>query len=145
MSAAPRVDAMKPGHPGPTRTAPPRPPDGFPSRGRYRAYLLFGTGGFFLLIEALLALRVVWALGNGEAALARVLNSFGSPAYVLFHVVALAWITWFTLRFFRLFPKTQPFRMGPIKRPPDAVMVTGLTGAFVVVTLVVVLVLGGVL
>ena len=145
MSSTPRVDAMRPATPGPTRTAPPRPPDGFPTRGRYVGYMLFGTGGFFLMLEALLLLRVVWALGDGEAAFGAVMESFANPLYLVFHAVACGWITWFALRLFRLFPATQPYRVGPFQRPPDGVLVAGLSGAFVVVTLAVVAILWGAL
>jgi len=139
----PRIDAMKPARAGATRTSPARPPDGFPGANRYRAYLGFGFGGFFLFTVSLLVLRAVWALGNGEAAWNRVQTSFQNPLYVIFHAVAFLWLTWFVLRLFRLFPKTQPKRIGPFQRPPDALMVAGLSGAFVVVTLVVAAILWG--
>jgi fumarate reductase subunit C len=153
----PRLDAMKPAKPGATRTAPPRPPDGFPGRavsaagavppGRatLRRYIAFGCGGFFLFTVSLLVLRAVWALGNGEAAWNRVQTSFQNPLYVIFHTLAFLWITWFILRLFRLFPATQPKRIGPFKRPPDGVLVAGLSGAFVVVTLALAAILLGAL
>ena len=139
----PRVDAMKPAKPGPTRTAPPRPPDGFPNRGNYRAYIAFGFGGFFLFTLSLLVLRSVWAIGNGEAAWNRLQTSFQNPLYVIYHALAFLWLSWFILRLFRLFPATQPKRIGAFQRPPDALMVAGLSGAFVVVTLVVAAILWG--
>lgn len=141
--ARPIVDAMRPSTPEPTRTAPPRAPDGFPSKGNYRAYIAFGAGGFFLFTVSLLVLRSVWALGNGEAAWNRVQASFQNPIYVIFHALAFLWLTWFILRLFRLFPATQPKRIGPFQRPPDALLVGGLTGVFVVVTLVVAAILWG--
>jgi fumarate reductase subunit C len=137
MSARPIVDAMKPSRPGPTRTAKPRPPDGFPRQGNYRGYIAFGFGGFFLMTVSLLMLRAVWALGNGEAAWDRVQASFQNPIYVIYHALAFLWLSWFILRLFRLFPATQPKRIGPFKRPPDALLIAGLSGAFVVVTLAV--------
>lgn len=143
MSASPRVDSMKPTRPGPTRTAPPRPPDQFPSQGRYRSYIAFGSCGAFLMLSGLLVLRAVWDLGNGEAAWNACLASFRNPIYVLYHLAALIGLVWFTLRFFHLFPKTQPARIGPMKRPPDALFALALNGAFAVVSLVVVLILWG--
>jgi fumarate reductase subunit C len=137
----PRVDAMKPARAGATRTAPARPPDGFPGASRYRAYLGFGFGGFFLMLVALEVLRAVWALGNGEEAWNRLQASLQHPAYVIFHALAFVWLTWFILRLFRLFPATQPKRIGPMKRPPDALLVAGLSGLFVVVTIVLVVIL----
>jgi fumarate reductase subunit C len=143
MSARPVVDAMKPAKPGATRTAPPRPPDGFPSQGNYRAYLAFGFGGFFLFTLSLLVLRSVWAIGSGEAAWNRLQVGFQNPLYVIYHALAFLWLSWFILRLFRLFPATQPKRIGPFKRPPDAVLVAGLSGAFVAVTLALVAILWG--
>jgi len=144
-SLQPRVDAMKPRQAGPTRTAPARPPDQFPTQGRYRSYVAFGSCGIFLLLSGLLVLRAVWALGQGPAAWERLQHDFAHPAYLVYHVLALVGIVWFTLRFFRLFPKTQPPRIGPLRRPPDAFFRVALNGAFVVVTLGLVLVLWGVL
>jgi fumarate reductase subunit C len=134
---------MKPAAPGPTRIAPPRPPDGFPRQGNYRAYIAFGFGGFFLMTVSYLVLRAVWALGNGEAAWNRVQQSFQNPLYVIFHALAFLWLSWFILRLFRLFPATQPRRIGPFQRPPDALLVAGMSAAFVVVTLVVSAILWG--
>ena len=158
MSAhRPRVDAMRPARPGPTRTAPPRPPDGFPGarasavgavapgRAKLRSYLAFGFGGFFLMSVSLLVLRAVWALGNGEAAWGRVQASLQNPIYVIFHALAFVWLSWFVLRLFRLFPATQPKRIGPLRRPPDAVLVGGLSAAFVGVTLALAAILSGAL
>ena len=88
MSAVPRVDAMKPRQEGPTRTAPPRPPDQFPMGGRYRSHLLFGSCGAFLVLSGLILLRVVWQLGNGEAAFEGVMASFGNPLYIGYHLLA---------------------------------------------------------
>ena len=65
--------------------------------------------------------------------------------YLVIHVVALVALTWFGLRFFRLFPMTQPARIGPMKRPPELFFTLALNGAFVVVSLLVMLVLGGAL
>jgi len=88
-------------------------------------------------------LRAVWALGNGEAAWRRVATSLQNPLYVIYHALAFLWLSWFILRLFRLFPATQPRRLGPIRRPPDALLVAGLSGAFVVVTFVVAAMLWG--
>ena len=138
-----RVDAMRPSQPGPTRTADPRPPDQFPGRGNYRGYILFGLGSGLMLLVSMNVLRAVWRLGAGDRAFDELIASWSSPLYVLFHLVALVWLSWVALRFFSLFPKTQPFRMGPFQRPPDAVLVGGLWGLFIVVTTVLTVVLSG--
>lgn len=141
----PRVDAMKPRRPAPTRTAPPRPPDGYPTRGRYLAYVAFGSCGLFFLLTGLILLRTVWALGSGAAAWDGVLADLRHPLYLAYHALALVALVWFTLRFFRLFPKSQPPRIGPLPRPPEAVFKIALHGGLVVVTLALVMLLGGVL
>jgi fumarate reductase subunit C len=150
MSATPRVDAMKPRRPGPTRTAPPHPPGKFPFQaglgrrnGPLLAYITFGSCGIFFLLSALLVLRAVWALGDGAGDWQQLLADFGSPAYLIYHAIAFVALVWFTLRFFRLFPKTQPPRIGPAKRPPDAFFAVALNGAFVVVSAALVAVLWG--
>ncbi len=130
----PRVDAMRPSKPGKTRTADPRPPDQFPSEGNYMPYVVFGSCGIFLLLSSLIFLRVAAALGEGPEAWAALLESFKSPFYIGYHILALVALVWFTLRFFRLFPKTQPPSLGPAPRPPDAFFLYALNGAFAVVT-----------
>jgi hypothetical protein len=109
---------MRPKAPGATPTADPRPPDQFPFSGNYGPYLLFGSCGAFLLLSSLIVVEFV---------------------------LALLGLVWFTLRFLGLFPKTQPFRFGPLKRPPVPLMLAGLYGAFVALNLVVAVILGGVL
>jgi fumarate reductase subunit C len=145
VSARARVDAMRPQRPPPTRTAPPRMPDAFPTRGNYLAYVAFGACGFFLMTVGLLVLRTVWTLGHHDpAAWQALLTSYAHPLYVAFHALALVAMTWFALRFFRLFPKTQPPRIGPMRRPPDAFFAVALNGGFVLVSLVAVAILWGV-
>jgi len=144
MSARARVDSMRPKRPGATRTAPPRMPDLYPTRGRYLPYIAFGSCGLLLLLVALGILRSVWVLGEQDPAAWRAhLEAYRHPLYLLFHLVALLAITWFGLRFFRLFPKTQPPRIGPLRPPPEPVLLFGLRGAFTLASLLAALVLGG--
>ena len=139
----PRLDAMRPATPGPTRTADPRPPDKFPTKGNYFAYIAFGLGSSVMLLVSLNILRTVWALMEGEAAYRSLMASFGHPLYVAFHTLAFLWLVWVALRFFSLFPKTQPFRIGPFRRPPDGVLVGGLYAIFAAATLLVAAILTG--
>ncbi len=139
----PGLDAMRPSTPAPTRTADARPPDQFPTKGNYFGYVAFGLGSSLMLVVSLNLLRSVWALMEGEAAFRAIMESFANPFYVLFHSVAFAWLVWVALRFFSLFPKTQPFRMGPFQRPADGVLVGGLYGIFIVSTIVVAAILSG--
>ena len=130
-----RVDAMKPSRPGPTRTAAPRMPDQFWTRGRYRGYIAFGACGFFLMTVGLLMLRAVWLLGQHDPeAWARLLDGYANPIYLAFHAISLVALVWFGLRFFRVFPKTQPPTIGPFPRPPDVFFAVALNGAFVAAT-----------
>ena len=145
MHARPRLDAMRPKREGAKRTADPRPPDRFPFGGNYGPYLLFGACGAFLLLTSLIAIEFLMALGGGQAKYEAFMTRIGGGAYQAYFWVALIALVWFTLRFLGLFPKTQPFRMGPMKRPPVPVMLAGLYGAFVVLNLAVAVILGGVL
>jgi fumarate reductase subunit C len=139
----PRVDAMRPSRPGPTRTADPRPPDGYPGSARYLRYLAFGSCGIFLMLGSLGLLRLVFALGQGPVAYARVLDSLTSPVSIGLHAFGVLALVWFSLRFFGLFPKTQPPRIGPAPRPPDAVFAVALNGAFALVNAGLVAILWG--
>lgn len=143
MSARARVDSMKPSTAPSTRTADPRPPDQFWTRGNYLGYIAFGSCGLVMMLVALGVLRRVWVLGEGEAAWNALIESTSHPLYVLWHAFALGALTWFGFRFFRVFPKTQPPRIGPAPRPPDLAFKLLLNGGFVVVTLLVGAVLGG--
>jgi fumarate reductase subunit C len=146
MSARARVDSMRPKQPGSTRTAPPSMPDLYWTRGRYLPYIAFGSCGLLLLLVGFGILRSVWVLGSHDpAAWSAHLAAYRHPLYLLFHLVALLAITWFGLRFFGLFPKTQPSRIGPLKPPPEPVLLFLLRAAFAVATLLVVAVLGGAL
>ena len=84
-------------------------------------------------------------VGSGPAAFESVIASFRNPLYVAFHVLSLVGVIFVGVRFFRLFPKAQPPRIGPAKPPPEPVIVTMLYGIWGGVTLLFALVLAGVL
>jgi len=134
---------MRPKRPGRTRTAPPARPPKFPFSGRYLAYTLFDWTGLVYLLLGFLALRVVWALGSGEAAWNAVLVDFENPLTIAFHVLALASVIFVGVRFFGFFPKAQPPRIGPFKPPPRPVILGGLYAAWVGITVLFSLVLSG--
>jgi fumarate reductase subunit C len=134
---------MQPKRPGSTRTAPPQLPAKFPFSGRYRAYTLFDWTGLIYLLLGFMALEVVWALGSGAAAWDGIMSRFQHPLYILFHIVALVSVVFVGVRFFGFFPKSQPPRIGPFKPPPQPVILAGLYGAWVAVTVVFSLVLFG--
>ena len=113
VALRPRVDSMKPASPPPTRTADPRPPDHFWTRGNYLAYVAFGSTGVLMLLVGLGILNALYALGQGEAAWNALMDAYRNPLYVAFHALALVGLTWFAMRFFHVFPKTQPPTIGP--------------------------------
>jgi fumarate reductase subunit C len=143
MAGPAHPHAMQPPQPGRTRTAPPSLPDQFPYSGRYRAYLLFGATGLLYLLVGFVVLRAVWALGNGAAAWEQQRLDFASPLSILYHAITLAGVCFVAVRFFRLFPKSQPPRIGPLKPPPRPLIHAGLYAAWGAVTLLFALILGG--
>ena len=108
-----------------------------------RTYLLFDATGIVYLLVGLVALRVAWALKSAEAWNA-LLTSFANPGYLLFHLIALVSAIFVGVRFFRLFPKAQPARIGPAKPPPRPVLHAMLYAAWIGITVVLLAILGGV-
>jgi fumarate reductase subunit C len=108
-----------------------------------RRYLLFDATGLVYLLLGFLVLRAVWALGSDAAAWQAVLASFANPLYLLFHALSLAAVVFVGVRFFGLFPKSQPPRIGPAKPPPRPLIHAGLYAAWIAVTLVFVAILAG--
>jgi fumarate reductase subunit C len=88
-------------------------------------------------------LRVAWALGSGKPAWESLLAQFANPLYLAFHLLALASALFVGVRFFRLFPKTQPARVGPAKPPPAPLLHALLYAAWIGITLALLVVLGG--
>ena len=136
--------AMRPPKPGPTRTAPPMVPDRFWTQPRMLTYLLFDATGIVYMLVGFVALRVAWALAGGLAAWQELQRAFASPGYVIFHLIALVSAIFVGVRFFRLFPKAQPAKIGPAKPPPQPVLHAMLYAAWAGVTLVLLAVLGGI-
>jgi fumarate reductase subunit C len=143
MAKAAHPHAMQPARPGSTRTAPPALPDQFPWSGRYLAYTLFDLTGAVYLLLGLGILRVVWTLGDGPEAWAALRAQYAQPGVLAFHVFALLCVCFVAVRFFRLFPKSQPARIGPAKPPPRPVILGMLYVVWLGVTLVFGAILGG--
>ena len=143
MSRPAHPHAMQPKQPGSTRTAPPQLPAKFPFSGRYRAYTLFDWTGLIYLLLGFMALEVVWALGSGVSAWDEIMTRFENPLYIAFHVLSLVSVVFVGVRFFGLFPKAQPPRIGRVKPPPQPVILAGLYGAWIAITVVFSLVLSG--
>ena len=142
MARAAHPHAMKSARPSPTRTAPPTMPHQFPMGGRYRAYTLFDLTGAVYLLLGFVALRIVWALQSAEA-WASMQAQLAHPIYIAFHVLGLVSVLFVGVRFFRLFPKAQPPRIGPAKPPPQPVITAGLYAAWIGVTVVFSAILAG--
>ncbi len=143
MSRLANPDAMQPEKPGPTRTAPPRLPDQYPLSGRYRGYTLFGATGILYLMLGFIILGMIASLGTGEAEWNAVLEKLHSPVYIGFHALSLAAVCFVAVRFFRLFPKSQPPRIGPAKPPPAPILLGMLYAAWLGVTALMAAILAG--
>jgi fumarate reductase subunit C len=89
------------------------------------------------------ALRAVWALGDGPAAWRELLRQYQNPLYVGFHALCLASVVFVAVRFFRLFPKSQPPRIGPAKPPPRPLILAGLYAAWIGVSALMTAILAG--
>jgi fumarate reductase subunit C len=113
------------------------------SHPRIRTYLLFDATGIIYLLLGLVALRVIWALGAGPEVWDATIASLSSPLYILFHVLGLVSVIFVGVRFFRFFPKAQPPRIGPVKPPPQSLILAGLYGAWIAVTVLFGLILAG--
>ncbi len=126
-------EAMGPPTPGRTRTAPPEMPTTWWSAPRIRTYLLFDATGLIYFLLGFLAIRLIWALGSGEAAWNTAIQSLAHPLYIAFHVLAFVSVIFVGVRFFRLFPKAQPRGHG-LPMPPNGVIQALLYVVWITVT-----------
>jgi fumarate reductase subunit C len=134
---------MAPKTPGKTRTAAPMQPSGWKTSPRMKQYARFGMTGWIYLAMSISAIEIVYALGSGPEAYARMQELFANPLVVLFHSVCLFSVGYVLVRFFGLFPKAQPARIGPAKPPPEPVLTGMLYGAWIGVTVVLSVILAG--
>ena len=143
MSRPAHPHAMQPARPGRTRTAPPMLPDKFPFAGRYLAYTLFDLTGLIYLLVGFGVLSVVWALGSGPEAWQAMRDLIARPGLIAFHAFELACVVFVGVRFFRLFPKSQPARIGPLSPPPGPVIHAMLYAVWLGVTVLFATILAG--
>ncbi len=145
MGRASNPAAMQPSTPGPTRTAAPMMSPKYPMAGRYRSYIIFGACSFAFIFCPLLLLSMVNRLAAGPEAWEAVIQSFRNPIYVVFHLLALDAFLYTGYRFFiKLFGKSQPPRIGPLKPPPVQAFPPMLFGAWVAASAAVVVVAWGI-
>jgi fumarate reductase subunit C len=135
--------AMTPARPARTRTAPPQAASGWYTQPRMLKYLLFDATGIVYLVVGFVALRAIWALGTGPESWDSMLRQLANPLYLAFHALALVSVVFVAVRFFSLFPKAQPARIGPAKPPPAPLIVAGLYAAWLGVTAIMTLILAG--
>jgi len=108
--------------------------------------MLFGGCSVAFVASSLLLLRAVWALGSGRGAWSELQMGLESPASIAYSAVALAAFVYTGVRcFFKLFPKAQPARIGPLKSPPRAAFPPLLLTAWVAASAGVVVVAWGIL
>lgn len=135
--------AMAPRVPGRTRTAPPMQPASWRTSTRMKQYSRFGMTGWIYLLASLSAIEMVYALGSGPEAYEQMQRVFAHPLAVLFHAICLFSVGYVLVRFFGLFPKAQPARIGPLKPPPQPVVAAMLYGAWIGITVVLGAILAG--
>jgi fumarate reductase subunit C len=130
----------------PTRTAPPRPPEGFwLAHPRYRAYVLFAGSGLTLWLGALILVRGLFALGEGVAAWDAYLAALASPAGVVAMVVILVAAIFFALRWLWIGVKVATVDLGPIPAPPAPLVFVAHYAGLATLTALVLLVAAGVI
>ena len=108
-----------------------------------KRYARFGMTGWIYLLASLSAIEVVYALGSGPEAYAQMQALLANPLVVLFHAFSLFSVGYVLVRFFELFPKAQPARIGPAKPPPAPVLTAMLYAAWIGITVVLTAILGG--
>ena len=130
----------------PTRTAPARPPDGFwTAHPRYRNYVLFSGTSIVLVLDALIFLRAVQALGEGPAAWASFQATMGSLPAVVLSGLLLIGTVFFSIRFLRVGVNVFTVRIGVLPAPPAPVVFVGQFAGLVGLTALLLLLLGGVI
>jgi fumarate reductase subunit C len=109
-------------------------PAQFPTSGRYLTHTLFGATGIVYLLCGFGILRAVWLLGSGPTAWAALQRDYAQAPLIALHVVFLAAVIFVGVRFFSLFPKSQPAKIGPAKPPPRPIIHAGLYALWIAVS-----------
>ena len=134
MARAAHPDAMKPHQPGRTRTAPPDDAGPVPHVRPLPDLHALRLHRHPLPADGLRGAARRLGARKRSVRLGRCIQSqLANPLYVAFHVLCLAALAFVGVRFFRLFPKAQPAKIGPAKPPPAPVFFVGLYGAWIAV------------
>ena len=104
---------------------------------------LFGLTGLVYVFLGFLVLEMVWALGSGPAEWSRIQATLASAPMIAIHGVCFVSVIFVGVRFFRLFPKAQPPRLGPAKPPPGPVILATLYAAWIGASVVFAAILAG--
>jgi fumarate reductase subunit C len=108
-----------------------------------KQYSRFGLTGWIYLLASFAAIYIVYGLGSGPEAYAQVQALLANPLVIAFHLLCLISVGFVLVRFFGLFPKAQPARIGPAKPPPQPVLKAMLYGLWAGATLVLSVILAG--
>ena len=117
---SPPSEAPSPTDPPRSRTATAGKPPGYPfSHPRIRRWWLYSASSIFFLSTGA-ELLIAWcALLEGPRAWSACRVALQHPALIVYHTALLAMTLWFGGRtYFVLFARTQPARIGPVRRPP---------------------------
>ena len=137
--------AMQPARAGPHAHGAAAAAGPVPVRGALpRLHALRSRPGAVYLLVGFVVLRVVWALGERPGGLGGAARrSSRAPATSRSTCSRSSASCFVGVRFFRLFPKSQPPRIGPAKPPPGPVIHAMLYAAWIGVTLVFATILAG--
>ncbi|MFI5314184.1 MAG: hypothetical protein ACHQ6T_00655 [Myxococcota bacterium] len=131
-----------------TRTAPARPPSGFPfGFYRYRNYVLFAATSVFMALGCFALLEGLHALSRGEAAWNAWLAALAAPPFLALSTVILLFTLYFVFRFGWVGRKIGAGRVGPLPRPPLPLPLLGVAplGGFVTLWLILLAILAGII
>ncbi len=145
MAGPAHPHAMAPPKPGRTRAAPPQTPSTWWSSSRIRTYLLFDATGIIYFLVGFVAIGLINDLGDGPIAWHQALGQLENPIFIAFHVLCLISVIFVAVRFFRLFPKAQPPKIGPVAPPPGPVIHAMLYVVWIGITVVMTAILAGVI
>lgn len=102
----------------------------------YTRYMLRELTSFFIGTYTALLILGLWRLSEGPEAWTAFIGMFDHWAWVVYHVLALAFAIYHTVTWFALFPRTSPIMLGEDFVRPCA-LIAGQYVAWVAVTLVV--------